>query len=834
MSTHQGAGELAPGLPASVSARQTLAYVAFGVIYYLLAAYAASIPLFEREPMFIWPAHGLALGTLLVAPLRRWPVYLVLVLLATVAVGLDIEASWKSIAATSAINVAEPLLVAVGLLRLAGPRVQIDTLRGLAAFLLGMIPVVAAMAVLDASYSFMRSSAPFRQQWGAMFFSTMLGMLLTAPLILAWNREGYREALREARTRIPELTFLFLGLVLTTQYVFADRAEAGPIPPLAYICAPFLLWAALRFGLRAATLGLSIFGLIVYWHTAHGIALAPAGGMSEMRALLHLQGYLLIVILTTLFFASLLVERQEAARETEAWRYRHERVIRASASLLYDLDPAGGGVLWDGDVEGVLGTTREQIATIRQWKERVHPDDRIRLKGLRKELLAGSVSHISLEYRFRRDDGTYITLGVNGYRVADPETAGGKRIIGFVKDVSEKVRAEEERARLEAQLKQAEKMQAVGHLAGGIAHDFNNILGAILGYGELAQSKASDGDVRRYLDTIMHAGNRAKSLVTQILSYSRAEGGEKMPVIVSPIAEEACDLLRGSTPASIEVKFSSDADNAAVLGDPTRLHQLFMNLASNSIHAMADGGTLEMAVGCERIDAPRQVRTGEIAPGEYVRVTVKDTGHGIAPEVIDRIFEPFFTTKPAGRGTGLGLALVHSVVMEHKGYLDVSSELGRGTTFTVWLPQTHGVPGEAEGEKAPLPQGDGQVILAVDDEPEVLAALEEMLAALGYEPAGFRDSREALAAARADPRRGEAVVSDEVMPGLTGTQLSIELRKLNPTLPILIASGYGGSGFETRALSAGVNRVLKKPYRMSEIGEILAGFFAAKASSEKL
>jgi CheY-like chemotaxis protein len=220
------------------------------------------------------------------------------------------------------------------------------------------------------------------------------------------------------------------------------------------------------------------------------------------------------------------------------------------------------------------------------------------------------------------------------------------------------------------------------------------------------------------------------------------------------------------------------------------------------------------------------VRTGEIAPGEYVRISVKDSGHGIAPEVIDRIFEPFFTTKPAGRGTGLGLALVHSVVSEHKGFIEVVSELGHGTTFIVWIPQIHAEEGVVE-ELETLSMGAGQVILAVDDEPDVLHALEEMLAQLGYEPVGFGDSREALEAMRANPKRFDAMVSDEVMPELIGTQLSIELRKMNPTLPIIIASGYGGAGFEARALSAGVNRVLRKPYRMSEIGEALAVFFAA-------
>jgi PAS domain S-box-containing protein len=812
-----------------ISARQTLAFVAFGVVYYLLAAYAANLPLQSRSPMFIWPAHGVALGTLLVAPGRRWPAYLALVLLATVAVGLDLDASWERILATSVVNVMQPLFVAAGLLRLAGPRVQVDTLRGLAAFLVGMVPLVAAMAILDSFYGYVRFDAPFRQLWSVTFVSTMLGMLLTAPLILAWSRKGWDKALRLTRERLPEIVVLYAGLVITANYVFSTRPDTpGFVPPLAYLSAPFLIWAALRFGLRAATLGLAIFGLILYWHTGQGFGPFSIDGLADVRSLLHLQGYLATVVITTLFSATLLVERQDAIDETSEWRGRHERVIRASGSLLYEFDPASGHVIWDGDMAAVLGTTPARVATSRLWMARVHPDDRVRLRGLRQILLSGEISHIAVEYRFRRDDGQYTTLGVNAYVVADGKERRHKRVIGFVKDVSDKVRAEEERQRLAAQLRQAEKMQAVGHLAGGIAHDFNNILGAILGYGELAQKKAGDGDLRRYLDTIMDAGNRAKSLVTQILSYSRAEGTEKIPVLVAPIAREACDLIMGSH-AGLEIRFESHADEAAVRGDPTRIHQLVMNLCTNAIQAMGGTGSLRVTVDTEHMAEPRKVRTGEITEGDYVRVGVRDTGHGIAPEVIDRIFEPFFTTKKAGHGTGLGLALVHSVVTEHEGFIDVESELGRGTMFTVWiprLPSSEGVPRAAADR--PHAMGEGQVVLAVDDEPEVLGALEEMLASLGYEPVGFRDSREALAAARADPRRFEAVVSDEVMPEMSGTQLAIELRKLNPTLPILIASGYGGSGFETRALSAGVNRVLKKPYRMGEIAEVLAGFFAER------
>jgi nitrogen-specific signal transduction histidine kinase/CheY-like chemotaxis protein len=400
-------------------------------------------------------------------------------------------------------------------------------------------------------------------------------------------------------------------------------------------------------------------------------------------------------------------------------------------------------------------------------------------------------------------------------------------VIGFVRDVSARVKAEAEREALAAQLRQAEKMEAVGRLAGGIAHDFNNILGAILGYGELAQARtAQDPQLKRYVDTIVNAGNRAKSLVSQILAYSRAEPGVKTPVAVIPIAAEVCDLVRGST-SGIDVHFHAPAEEATVMGDPTRLHQLLMNLASNAVQAMGEGGSLEVAVETCILASPAKTRLTDVGPGEWVVIRVADTGEGIPPEVIDRIFEPFFTTKPAGRGTGLGLALVHSIVRESGGAIDVQSERGRGTAFTVWLPRIEA--GETKAAPAvELQGGRGQAILAVDDEPEVLAALEEMLATLGYEPAGYTDSRAALEAFLANPARYEAVVTDEVMPQLTGTQLVVELRKTKPGIPVVIASGYGGAGFETRALAAGANLVLKKPYRMQEIGGALKGFFVPR------
>ncbi|QJR09075.1 Sensor histidine kinase RcsC [Usitatibacter rugosus] len=805
---------------------QALAYLSFGVFYFALAWYATDLPVQTRFPHFIWPADGLVLGTLLVAAPRRWPVYLGLVFLANLFFGYELGVSLPRTFVASFVNTAEPALVALGLQQLAKPQVTIDTVKGLAAMLIGMVPLVAGLSIFDALTSYVQFDAPFREQWSVVFVSDMLGMILVAPLILAWSREGWREAMQASRSRLPELVVLYSGLVFTAHYVFGTRSQAsGFIPPLAYLCAPFLIWAALGFGLRAATLGLAAFGLICYWHTAQGFGPFSIDGIADWKSILHLQAYLATIVVTTLFAAALLNERQDAAKTTRAWRRRYEAVIRASGNLLYDLDPATGKILWDGDTMAVIGVAPENVSELGPWMSRTHPDDRARLRGVREQLEGGKLRHMAIEYRMQRDDGSYVPVSVNGYMIEEPMSLGPpkKRLIGFVTDVSEKIKSEEDRVRLESQLKQAEKMEAVGHLAGGIAHDFNNILGAILGYGELAQLKAKDEDMKRYLDTIMNAGNRAKSLVTQILSYSRVDTGERIPVLVSPIVQEAVDLIRGST-AGVDVRYEPESGEATVMGDPTRLHQLFMNLCTNAVHAMPDGGVLDVSLAIEVVEHARITRIGELGPGDYVRVTVKDSGHGIAPEVIDRIFEPFFTTKRAGRGTGLGLALVHSVVKEHKGCLDVQSELGKGTAFIVWMPRLNEAAVEAAKPEPALP-GRGQVILAVDDEIQVLAALEEMLANLGYEPAGFSSSQEALEAFQADPKRFDAVVSDEVMPEMSGTSLAVELRRMKPSIPIVIATGYGGAGFETRALSAGINRVLKKPYRMTEIAEALAGFF---------
>jgi CheY-like chemotaxis protein/two-component sensor histidine kinase len=360
----------------------------------------------------------------------------------------------------------------------------------------------------------------------------------------------------------------------------------------------------------------------------------------------------------------------------------------------------------------------------------------------------------------------------------------------------------------------------MGTLAGGIAHDFNNILGAILGYGELAQkATAEDGVVRRYLDNVMHAGGRAKALVERILAFSRSGVGERGPINVQAVIEETLELLAASLPPGVRLEKRLEAGDAAIVGDATQLHQVAMNLCTNALQAMEHGGVLEVSLDRAELAQDRRLSHGNLAPGVYVQLCVSDTGSGIPPQVLDRMFDPFFTTKGAGEGTGLGLSLVHSIVADLGGAIDVRTTVGRGTTFTIWLPTT----GEAAAPSAEvtteLPHGDGQTVMIVDDEKPLVALAEEILAELGYEPVGFNTSMAALDAFREAPQRFDIVLTDETMPQIVGTDLAREIRLLRPDIPIVLMSGYSGAPLDERARAVGIREVLRKPLQSKDIAE---------------
>jgi len=404
------------------------------------------------------------------------------------------------------------------------------------------------------------------------------------------------------------------------------------------------------------------------------------------------------------------------------------------------------------------------------------------------------------------------------------DTRERMNVIGVLRNVTERRRIEEERRRLGERLRQAEKLEAVGALAGGIAHDFNNILGAILGYAEMLQSVTDAGTkARKYSDTIASAGERGKALVAQILAFSRSTEEEKHAVELRAILDEVVATLAGSLPSNIRVREEVAPEPCVTFGNATHLYQLLMNLCTNAMQAMPQGGELRVALGrVVETTVERMLAGGPLGPGRYHTLEIEDQGTGIDPAVIGRIFEPFFSTKEMGKGTGLGLAIAHGVTMSHGGGIDIESRMGTGTKFIVYFPVYDGSVAQAKEEPADTPRGNGETILVVDDEPSLVELSQDLLAELGYEPVGYTSSARALAAYLAAPQRFSAVLTDEVMPDLTGTELCAKIRAQAESLPILVASAYGGSGFELRATSAGATRILKKPYRKHEIGMALA------------
>ena len=538
---------------------------------------------------------------------------------------------------------------------------------------------------------------------------------------------------------------------------------------------------------------------------------------------------LIIALFGALTIAALLRQLSRAAASEKALRESEERYALA-------MEGANEGH-WDWDITTdrlflspkmkMLGGQDPECAidSRAEWRKKflIHPDDEPRFEEQLREHVQGRTPRFECEYRVRHADGNWYWLLARGRCLRDA-TGEPVRFVGSAIDVTSQKQAQIDKEALEAQLRQSQKMEAIGTLAGGIAHDFNNILGAILGYGELAlQESAERSALRRYLDNVMHATERAKMLVERILGFSRSGLGDREPVNVQGVIVEALDLLEASLPSGIRLQRHIDAGNAAVMGDATYLHQVAMNLCTNAIHAMQQHGGV-LSVGLERaqlVDSLTLSR-GSLVPGHYVRLTVGDTGAGIAAAVLDRIFDPFFTTKQIGDGTGLGLSVVHGIVTDLGGAIRVETTLSKGTTFEIWLPVAGEIPARAVEADRALRRGNGEVIMIVDDERPLVELAEEIAAQVGYEPVGFNSSRAALDALRAAPHRFDAVVTDEAMPELTGIELARQIREIRPAMPVILMTGYGSEELMGAATRIGVSEVLRKPLLRADLADALA------------
>ncbi len=416
-------------------------------------------------------------------------------------------------------------------------------------------------------------------------------------------------------------------------------------------------------------------------------------------------------------------------------------------------------------------------------------------------------------------------LGAGDYVVKDIDGLYLTLLPTVVARVLQQQRLLAENRRLEEHLRHSQKIEAIGILAGGIAHDFNNILAAILGFTELAAYDVPPASAAgRCLREVLTAGKRAKELVQQILAFSRKTMTERKPVRLHALLQEALVFLRASLPSTIQIDTHMADETGAVLADATQMHQVLMNLYANAAYAMRHtGGVLEVRLEAVDMDAAVAAVHPDLKPGSYIWLTVRDTGHGMTPEVLEHIFEPYFTTKPQGEGNGMGLAVVHGIVTSHGGMMTVTSAPGQGTTFEVYLPRlAEATPDQPASAADPLPGGTER-ILFVDDEAAIASLGQEVLTRLGYQVVVCLRSTEALETFRTASPPFDLVITDQTMPYLTGDALARALRDLRPDLPIILCTDFSHTMSAARARSAGIDAVLMKPWQGWELALTIRG-----------
>ncbi|MGA7146196.1 MAG: ATP-binding protein [Desulfobacterales bacterium] len=439
----------------------------------------------------------------------------------------------------------------------------------------------------------------------------------------------------------------------------------------------------------------------------------------------------------------------------------------------------------------------------------IHPQDRDFVLERHKKRLAGEDLPMTYSFRIINKSGEELWVQINAAVITWEDRPA---TINFLRDITEQMH-------LEQHLQQSQKMESIGTLAGGIAHDFNNILGIIIGNAELALNNIPrENKAQSNLEEIRTASLRARDVVKQLLSFARKTDLEKKPIIIAPIIKETLKLLRSSVPTSIDIRQNISKDIDTIMADPTQIHQIILNLCTNAVHAMPDGGIIEVALKNMELDEAMAARYADLKPGLYVNLIVNDTGHGIPEEEMDRIFDPYFTTKEVGKGTGMGLAFVHGIVKSHEGWLSVESEPGKGTIFSIFFPA---VEKEAviETETAEEVPTGNERILFVDDMESMVFIGQNRLEKLGYRVETRMNPVEALELFRADPHRFDLVITDMAMPRMTGDRLVKEMLKIRPDLPTILCTGFSEKIDEIKAKEIGICEYIEKPLTMIDLAK---------------
>ena len=594
-------------------------------------------------------------------------------------------------------------------------------------------------------------------------------------------------------------TIFILMIAYAASFPFLIRNYG---PSIRFISVFFIIPAALFWGIRGGiTVGLLTIILNLVLHIVSGIkfeggAIGPASG--------------LVAIIVVGRLSDLSRQLKAKIRELRTVRdalqiseTKYRKLFEMESDAVFLLETETGRILEANKAaQELFEYNREELLRMTHKELSAEPEKTMINFKTRME-------NVSKIYA-RKKNGASFPIEASARHF---ELLGHRVSIYAARDITFRKQAESEKRKLEKKLLQAQRMESIGTLAGGIAHDFNNILGAVIGYAELIQDEGSGLNRRQqsYLDQVLKAADRARQLVVQILTFSRQSESRKRAIRVTPIVEEAIELLHASIPTSIEIRQKYEAENDTIIADPTQIYQIVINLYTNSAQAMSgERGLIEVKLSNVILDEEFVTLHPEVEPGPYLELTIKDTGHGIDQKILERIFEPYFTTKETTKGTGLGLSVVHGIVMHHHGCILAESRVGKGTRFRVYFPLALVEGGIIQSQIEHMPTGT-QCILVVDDESSLLEMTSEMLEMLGYRVEKRVNSLEALELFKAKPYAFDLVITDMSMPNMSGTELCNEINRINPNVPILICTGYSDLINEANAKAYGVKKILMKP-----------------------
>jgi signal transduction histidine kinase/CheY-like chemotaxis protein len=521
-------------------------------------------------------------------------------------------------------------------------------------------------------------------------------------------------------------------------------------------------------------------------------------------------------------------EQLRLEKELQAQTERLLLGQRSAGMIIIDWNVVDDELRWSDSPERVRGPLPAD-GKYPVWTEQDHPDDREHFLARREEGIR-TLQPTTCEYRIVRTDGrlTWLHAVQTAFAGADGRA---ERVIISVQDITERKHADEQRARLEMQLRESQKMEALGTLAGGVAHDFNNIIATILGHTELARHDAgANPQTIESIAEIGKAARRARDLVYQILSFSRREQTHRKRVDLAAVLEDSARLLRATLPGRVTLQVHCDAGVPGVLADTTQIQQVLINLANNAVHAMhGQAGRIEFRLDTVMLDAhwmPAHPALSELCarhPGAAARIVVRDNGQGMDAATLARIYEPFFTTKPPGEGTGLGLAVVHGIVLAHQGAIEADSAPNQGATFAIYLPLAPAqaedpAPHPREANPAVAPQGGGRrSILYVDDDEPLVLLVKRLLERRGFQVSAHGSQSEALDMLRANPGAFDLLVTDYNMPGMSGLDVACAARAIRPDLPVAIASGFIDETLRAQAAGAGVRELIFKPAAVDDL-----------------